>query len=59
MHQSKQNYLYENVLCSKNEPLNLNSKHNLVMETYFHYHSVEKHKKDKIGTFSFPKFVSF
>ena len=53
MHQSKQNYLYENVLCSKNEPLNLNSKHNLVMGTYFHYHSVEKHKKTKLELFLF------
>ena len=27
--------------------------------TYFHGQNVEKHKKDKIVTLSFPKFVSF
>ena len=37
----------------------MKSKHNLIIGTYFHGQNVEKHKKDKTATLSFPKFVSF
>ena len=38
---------------------NLRSEHSFIIETYFHGQNVEKHKKDKIVTLPFPKFVSF
>ena len=41
------------------KPQNLISKYNLITGTYFHGKNVEKCKKDKIVTLSFPKFVSF
>ena len=41
------------------ESQNLSSKHSFIIVTYFHGQNVEKHKKDKIVTLSFPKFVSF
>ena len=31
----------------------------MIIETYFHGQNVQKHKKDKIITHSFPKSVSF
>ena len=34
-------------------------KHSFIIRTYFHGQKLEKHKKDKIVTFSFPKFDSF
>ena len=37
----------------------LNSKYNFIIRTYFHVQNVEKHKKDKIVTLFFLKFVSF
>ena len=37
----------------------LNPEHSFIIVTYFHIQNVEKHKKDKIVTLSFPKFVSF
>ena len=41
------------------EPQNLSSEHSFIMVTYFHDQNVEKHKKDKIVTLSFPKLFSF
>ena len=41
------------------KPQTLNSKHNLIIGIYFHSQDVEKHKKDKIVTLSFRKFVDF
>ena len=41
------------------ESQNLSSKHSFIIVTYFHSQNVEKHKKDKTVTLSFPKFVSF
>ena len=41
------------------KPQNLNSRHNFIIGTYCHGQNVEKHKKDKIVTLSFPKFVGF
>ena len=38
---------------------NLRSEHSFIIETYFHGQNVEKHKKHKIVTLPFPKFVSF
>ena len=35
------------------KPQNSNSKHNLIIGTYFHCQNVEKHKKDKIVTLFF------
>ena len=40
-------------------PQNLNSKHNLIIGTYFHGQNVEKLKKDKIVALCFPRFFSF
>ena len=37
----------------------LNSKYNFIIRTYFHVQNVEKHKKVKIVTLFFLKFVSF
>ena len=45
------NYLSENVLCSK-------TPNNFIIRTYFYGQNVQNHK-DKIVTFSFPKFVFF
>ena len=38
---------------------NLSFKHNFIIKTYSHSQTVEKCKKDKIVTLSFPKSVSF
>ena len=41
------------------KPQKLNSKHNLMIGTYIHSRNVEKRKKEKTVTLSFPKFVIF
>ena len=42
------------------KPHNLNSKHNLIVGTYSQNgQNLEKRKKDKIATLSFPKFIWF